>query len=418
MSDANDSAHSLPGSPNAKKHAASSIDSNHLRHFLGAQQHAHGQPSELSPSIVALLLQQQQLQQQQQQQQISPQLIALMQRQQQEQLLALQLAQMQQQQQQQPQLDRLLAGLSAGGTNFDMLLAQQQMLQQMHTPSLLNNSYLSGMNNADSISNAQLSAASALTEMQDVKPQATKSVSSSSATSNEGGAVPNGPAATSSDGGDEELEEQADDGSVEDSQDTFPFKLYRMLMNAEKDGQEHIVSFNTSGKCFSIHKPRLFVSEVMPKYFSTSRTSSFQRQLNLYGFRRVAEGPDKGAYWHESFLRGRRSQCKNIRRKKPTIKLPPSAFGYLLSAANGAAAMNPHAFSVRQMIADGQLSAEQRILAATQQTNPALAAALLLEKQRQQADLLNQLVLRQHQERELERQLLDQALAKEQKHIE
>lgn len=99
------------------------------------------------------------------------------------------------------------------------------------------------------------------------------------------------------------------------------------------------------------------------------------------------------------------------------MKLPPTAFGYLLGAANAAAAgaLNSQSLSVRQMIADGQLSAEQRILAVTQHTNPALAAALLMEKQRQQADMLSQLVLRQHQERELERQLMQHARESDEK---
>jgi HSF-type DNA-binding len=34
----------------------------------------------------------------------------------------------------------------------------------------------------------------------------------------------------------------------------------------------------------------------MPLHFRMSRYSSFQRQLNLYDFQRITEGPDKGAY--------------------------------------------------------------------------------------------------------------------------
>lgn len=61
----------------------------------------------------------------------------------------------------------------------------------------------------------------------------------------------------------------------------FPSKLYRMIEEAEKDGHEDIVSFFPHGRAFAIHKPRVFISQLMPKYFSTSRMSSFQRQLNL-----------------------------------------------------------------------------------------------------------------------------------------
>lgn len=96
----------------------------------------------------------------------------------------------------------------------------------------------------------------------------------------------------------------------------FPFKLYRMLEEADQS----IVSFLPHGRAFAIHKPREFVAELMPKYFSTTRLTSFQRQLNLYAFRRITEGRDKGGYFHEYFLRGRKRLCKKIRRQKRVPK--------------------------------------------------------------------------------------------------
>jgi hypothetical protein len=47
-----------------------------------------------------------------------------------------------------------------------------------------------------------------------------------------------------------------------------------------------------------------------------SRFSSFQRQLNLYEFMRITDGPDKGAYFHELFHRGRPVLASQIRRNK------------------------------------------------------------------------------------------------------
>jgi len=46
------------------------------------------------------------------------------------------------------------------------------------------------------------------------------------------------------------------------------------------------------------------MKNVMPRMFRQSKWSSFQRQINLYGFTRITVGPDKGAYYHENFLRG------------------------------------------------------------------------------------------------------------------
>lgn len=77
---------------------------------------------------------------------------------------------------------------------------------------------------------------------------------------------------------------------------TFPQKLHQMLSDLEAQGQEgaDIASFLAHGRAFAIHKPRDFVKTVMPKYFRMSRFSSFQRQLNLYDFQRITDGPDKG----------------------------------------------------------------------------------------------------------------------------
>ena len=126
----------------------------------------------------------------------------------------------------------------------------------------------------------------------------------------------------------------------------FPQKLHRMLESCEKEGLSDIVSFYKHGRAFAIHQPRRFVSEVMPAFFRQSRLTSFQRQLNLYGFRRISQGPDNGGayryrsirwgcvfpsfvipssffpiprysgYYHELFLKGRPGLCVNMKRVK------------------------------------------------------------------------------------------------------
>ena len=96
----------------------------------------------------------------------------------------------------------------------------------------------------------------------------------------------------------------------------FPFKLHNMLENIQQDGLAHIVSWQPHGRCFLVRDQTAFVSEVMPRYFNMSKFPSFQRQLNLYGFRRLTFGQDKGAYYHECFLRGKAFLCKRIHRHK------------------------------------------------------------------------------------------------------
>ena len=97
----------------------------------------------------------------------------------------------------------------------------------------------------------------------------------------------------------------------------FPQKLHQMLTDLERqEGGTDIASFLPHGRAFSIHKPRDFVKHIMPKYFRMSRFSSFQRQLNLYDFQRITEGPDKGAYYHELFVQGRPILSTMMKRNK------------------------------------------------------------------------------------------------------
>lgn len=94
----------------------------------------------------------------------------------------------------------------------------------------------------------------------------------------------------------------------------FPEKLHRMLEEVKKDGKEDVIGFFSHGRAFAVHDPDRFTSEVMPKYFKQSRLSSFQRQLNLYGFTRITSGPDAGGYYHELFLSGRPNLAVHMRR--------------------------------------------------------------------------------------------------------
>lgn len=93
-------------------------------------------------------------------------------------------------------------------------------------------------------------------------------------------------------------------------------KLHVMLSSVEHDGNSHIVSWQAHGRCFVVHKPKEFVSTVMPKYFRQTKLTSFQRQLNLYGFCRLTSGRDRGGYYHELFLRGRPFLCKRMMRTR------------------------------------------------------------------------------------------------------
>lgn len=105
--------------------------------------------------------------------------------------------------------------------------------------------------------------------------------------------------------------------------EAFPFKIYRMLHECEKKGGDHIVSWTSTGNSFTIYDNDKFVEQIMPRYFTSNRMTSFQRQLNLYGFRRSLRGQEKGSYYHKDFAKGQRNRCLGIKRKIQKFKIPP-----------------------------------------------------------------------------------------------
>jgi hypothetical protein len=156
-----------------------------------------------------------------------------------------------------------------------------------------------------------------------------------------------------------------------------------------------------------------------------------QRQLNLYGFRRIGEGPDKGGYIHEHFLRGKKSLCKKIKRKKPTVKLPPPGLLYSLAGDGGPGG----GVSVRHLIAEGQIPdpaiAARQMQLAQQLDDPgglagayglpdsSLATILQLRQslrqQQLQSEMLQQRLLQQRRQHELELLLQQQRLQEQQR---
>jgi hypothetical protein len=96
--------------------------------------------------------------------------------------------------------------------------------------------------------------------------------------------------------------------------ESFPAKLSRMLNEVQDSGDASIVSWLPHGRAFIVHDTDKFIDKILPKYFKQSKRGSFARQLNLYGFLRVPNAPDCGAYYHELFLKGRPSLCLYMRR--------------------------------------------------------------------------------------------------------
>jgi hypothetical protein len=109
---------------------------------------------------------------------------------------------------------------------------------------------------------------------------------------------------------------------------TFPRMLLKMLEDAESKDFENIVSWVPGQKnLFRVYNIERFTREIAPLYFKCTQYTSFQRQLNLYGFSRIKAGPYKGGYTHELLVRDSPELCDYIIRAKKKVKEGKSYLG-------------------------------------------------------------------------------------------
>lgn len=100
----------------------------------------------------------------------------------------------------------------------------------------------------------------------------------------------------------------------------FIQKTYDMICQCDP----HIASWNEHGDMFIVKDPVRLASIYIPRYFDHNNFSSFSRQLNFYGFRKIhslheasAHNPNSVHYirfYHEFFRRGRPDLLCKIKR--------------------------------------------------------------------------------------------------------
>ena len=83
----------------------------------------------------------------------------------------------------------------------------------------------------------------------------------------------------------------------------FPQRLMTMIRQEARASPE-VIRWSEDGLCFFISDEAAFVEEVLPRHnFKATKIQSFQRNLNIYGFKRLTKGPNALAYRHPSFCR-------------------------------------------------------------------------------------------------------------------
>ncbi|KAL5994776.1 hypothetical protein ACLOJK_024831 [Asimina triloba] len=97
----------------------------------------------------------------------------------------------------------------------------------------------------------------------------------------------------------------------------FLTKTYQLVDDPCTD---HIVSWGDEDNTFVVWRPPEFARDLLPNYFKHNNFSSFVRQLNTYGFRKIVA--DRWEFANEFFKKGKQHLLSEIHRRKSSQHPP------------------------------------------------------------------------------------------------
>lgn len=159
----------------------------------------------------------------------------------------------------------------------------------------------------------------------------------------------------------------------------FLQKTWEMLEEKETDGT---VSWSEDGKSFIVWRPDVLQNELLPKYFKHQNYSSFVRQLNTYGFRKV--NPDRWEFAQEHFRRDDKDRMVQIVRKRPSKKEAAAGAGDGSGGGNAGILLPGGAHSAVPPIEVGNFGGLDQEFDRMKRDNSVLTMELLRMRQEQQ----------------------------------
>ncbi|TMW59937.1 hypothetical protein Poli38472_005006 [Pythium oligandrum] len=98
-------------------------------------------------------------------------------------------------------------------------------------------------------------------------------------------------------------------------------KFLRFLFQMLEFEDRTIISWSHKGTAFQIRQPEALAERVLPKYFKHNKVSSFQRQLNYFGFKKWTKTQTNiCTFSHPFFVRGEKDKMRLIKRKERSTR--------------------------------------------------------------------------------------------------